>query len=220
MSFQNREQAAGRLVEYLSQYRGLNPVVLGVPRGGVPMARIVADALGGELDVVLVRKICAADNLDYALGAVDETGAVTLTAPGRVPALREHIEAESRRQLDEMRRQRQLYTPSRGPLDVKGRIAIIVDDGIATGATMLAAVRAVRKGQPKRLIAAVPVASTGFLARVRGEVDDVVCLLAPTPLVAIPGFYREFPAVTDDDVIAALARTSAPAIAAVPHGSI
>jgi predicted phosphoribosyltransferase len=206
MAFRNREEAARRLAERLSAYRSVSPVVLGVPRGGVPMARVVADELGGDLDIVLVGKISAPENPAYAVGAVDETGTVSLLDDGRRAALREYLETEAARQLDLIRRRRELYTPFHGPVQLRDRIVILVDDGIATGASMLAAVRAVRRHGPRRLVVAIPVAVPGPLALIRRDVDDVVCLLAPVPLVAISGFYEDFAAVSDEQVVAALTR--------------
>ncbi|HSC27165.1 MAG TPA: phosphoribosyltransferase family protein [Vicinamibacterales bacterium] len=211
MAFKNRADAAHQLAQRLIRHRGGNPVVLGVPRGGVPMARIVADALGGELDVILVRKIGAPYNPEYAVGAVDEAGTITLTDFGREQAPRDYIQAEARRQIDLIRRRRHLYTPARSPVDLSGRLVIVVDDGIATGASMLAAVRAVRRQNPRELIVAVPVAAPDSLIAIRREVDEVVCLLAPVPLLAISGFYEEFSTVPDDDVTAALSGSVAPA---------
>jgi predicted phosphoribosyltransferase len=208
MSFRNREEAAHQLAGRLSAYRSLNPVVLGIPRGGVPMARVVADELGGELDVVLVGKIGAPENPACAIGAVDETGTISLLDAGRRAELRAYVEAETARQLEIIHRRRQLYTPSRVPVALANRLVIVVDDGVATGATMVAAVRAVRRQSPRRLVVAVPVAVPGSLALIRHEVDEVICLLAPVPLAAISGYYEDFAAVSDQQVSAALARAA------------
>jgi predicted phosphoribosyltransferase len=216
MAFQNREDAARQLAERLSRYRGLDPVVLGVPRGGVPMARIVADALRGDLDVILVRTIRAPDNPANAVGAVDESGAITFVDTGRQDLTEEYIQSEARLGFQEICRRRRLYAPSRAPVALAGRIAIVVDDGITTGSSMLAAVRAIRKQRPKQLVVAVPIATPGSLVLVRREVDEIVCLLTPVPLVAIAGFYRDFPMVSDEQVVAALTRPTTVASAA-PH---
>lgn len=214
MAFQNREDAARQLARRLSHYRGCDPVIVGVPRGGVPMARIVADALGGELDVILVHTICAPDNPSNAVGAVDESGEITFVDTGRQDLPARYIEREARQGLDELQRRRRLYAPSLAPVDISGRVVIIVDDGIATGSSILAAVRSIRKKRPGHLVVAIPVATPGALALVRREVDEIECVLTPVPLVAIGGYYREFPAVTDEQVVASLARHETPAASA------
>jgi predicted phosphoribosyltransferase len=170
------------------------------------MARVIADELGGDLDVVIVGKISAPFTPAQTLGAVDETGTLMLLDDGRRPELREYLEVETAHQLDEIHRRRELYTSSRPPLVLTDRIVIVVDDGIASGASMLAAVRAVRRQAPRRLIVAVPVAVPGALALIRREADEVICLLPPAPLAAISGFYESFPPVTDEQVLAALTR--------------
>jgi predicted phosphoribosyltransferase len=203
MRFKNRLHAAALLAERLSGYRGKHPVVLGVPRGAVPMARVIAGALEGDLDVVLVRKLRAPEQPELAIGAVDESGTVL---QGRYFDLapRDYLHEEVRTQLEILRSRRQQYTRASPAINLRGRIAIIVDDGIATGSSMLAAIRAVRAQGPTKLVVAIGVAPPETLARIEAEVDEVVCLQAPDDFGAVGQFFEDFSEVTDDMVVAAL----------------
>jgi putative phosphoribosyl transferase len=205
MRFKNREEAAGLLADRLAAYRGQHPVVLGVPRGAVPMARLIADALGGDLDVVLVRKLRAPGQPELAIGAVDESGTVL---KGRYfdIATEDYLREEVRTQLGILRMRREQYTRAQAAVDPAGRIAIIVDDGIATGSSMLSAIRSVRARTPKKVVVAIAVAPPSTLARVEAEADEVVCLHAPEDFFAVGQFFDDFSEVTDDMVVAALGR--------------
>jgi putative phosphoribosyl transferase len=203
--FQSRTDAAMQLAQALAGYRGRNPLVLAIPRGAVEMGRVVADELGGELDVVLVRKLRSPNNPEFAVGSIDETGwAYVAPHAASAGADAAYLEQEKKSQLDTLRRRRALYTPSRPPIDVKDRIAIVVDDGLATGATMIAALHAARAKQPQLLVCAVPVAAADSLERVRPYADRIVCLDAPDNFYAVGQFYREFDQVEDEKVVALL----------------
>ncbi len=204
--FTDRSAAARRLAAALSAYRGKHPLVLGIPRGAVPMARDIAAALGGEVDVVLVRKLRAPGNPEFAIGAVDESGWTFLGEGARITgASPEYIERERQTQLALMRERRKAYTAHREAHDPAGRIVIVVDDGLATGSTMIAALHALRQKSPAKLICAVPVAPPETVETVRAYCDDVICLEAPSNFHAVGQFYKSFPQVEDEEVIGALA---------------
>jgi len=211
MRFDDRLDAARQLAAALEGYRGEHPLVLAIPRGAVPMGRAIADLLGGDLDVVLVRKVGAPGNPEFALGAVDETGWTYVADYARDMDLdRDWIDSESRRQLEVLERRRELYSPGRARIDPQGRTCIVVDDGLATGATMIAALHSVRARKPARLVCAVPVASRQSLEHVRALADDVVCLDAPLEFYAVGQFYRDFRAVEDDEVVRILKARATP----------
>ena len=203
MRLANREEAARLLAGRLTGERGKNPLVLGVPRGAVPMARIIADALGGELDVVLVRKLRAPEQPELAIGAVDEAGTVLKGRYFEI-ASEEYLRGEIRTQQEILRKRRQLYTRAQPAIDPAGRVVIIVDDGIATGSSMLAAIASVRAGKPRRIVVAIGVASPETLERIRSEADEVVCLYSPEEFYAVGQFFEDFSEVTDEMVVVAL----------------
>lgn len=199
--FADRIDAAERLGDALRHHRDKRAIVLAIPRGAVPMGAVLARRLHAQLDVVLVRKLGAPGNPEFAVGAVDESGRDYVNPDAFMPGeTGEYLQAERQRQLDVMRRRRALYTPGRAPLEVAARTVIVVDDGLATGSTMVAALRAVRRGRPGWLVCAVPVASREALQRVRPLADEVVCLSTPLDFRAVGQFYRSFPQVEDDEV--------------------
>lgn len=206
--FIDRIDAAQRLAEALAPYRGQNPLVLAIPRGAVPMGKVIAAALGGELDVVLVKKLRAPFSPEFAVGAIDESGWAYVAPHAReAGADAAYLAREQQAQLALLRQRRAQYTPARAPIDPAGRLAIVIDDGLATGATMIAALHSVRAKQPRRLVCAVPVAAPDSLDAVAAYADEVVCLQTPIDFHAVGQFYRSFPQVEDETVIAILAES-------------
>ncbi|HSN85984.1 MAG TPA: phosphoribosyltransferase family protein [Thermoanaerobaculia bacterium] len=206
MLFRNREEAARRLAVKQAKYRGWNPLILAIPRGAVPMGRILAEELDGELDVVLVRKIGAPGNPELAIGSVAESGE-TVASPWAEEAgiPQSWVEQEARRQLAILKQRRRLYTPDRLAADPAERVVIVLDDGVATGATLLAALEQVRARGPRKLIAAMAVAPEEAVAKLARVADEVVCLSSPEPFFAVSLFFDDFSQVTDGEVVALLA---------------
>lgn len=203
--FRDRQEAADQLAGSLKAYQGKKPLVLAIPRGAVPMAKLIAERLGGDFDVVLVRKLRAPWQPELAVGSVDE-GGWTYIAPfaESMGADDKHLAEEKRKQLETIRQRRAQYTPLRSHIDPAGRTVIVVDDGLATGATMIAALHGLRQQNPAKLVCAVPVAPPDTLVKVRELADEVVCLQAPEFFQAVGQFYRHFPQVEDEEVIALL----------------
>ncbi|EON15286.1 phosphoribosyltransferase [Pandoraea sp. SD6-2] len=203
--FFDRADAGRQLARALSHYAGKFPLILGVPRGGVPIAAVVADVLGGDLDVVLVRKLRAPGNPELAIGAVDESGRTFLTPYARMGNVESaYIQHERAAQLETLRWRRACLTPGRRSIDARGRVVIVVDDGVATGASMIAALQAVRQCEPARLVCAVPVAPQDAVRELASYADEVVCLNSPAEFGAVGEFYRSFAQVSDDEVLACL----------------
>jgi putative phosphoribosyl transferase len=207
MRFANRDQAAHALAEALVGLEPQRPLVLGLPRGGVPMAAIIADRLGCEFDVVLVRKLRTPGYAELAMGAVDEAGHA-YTEGNQEPVASDVYEREVAYQIAEIRRRRALYSATRASRSAEGHTAIIVDDGIATGATMMAAIRAVRAQRPLRIVVAAPVGARDALDLARSLADDVVCLYCPRVFFAVGEFYDDFSEVSDSTVVNLLAMRS------------
>lgn len=222
MVFIDRRDAGKQLAQLLVASKEKNAVVLALPRGGVPVGFEVAQALGSPLDLVLVRKIGAPFQEELAVGAVaDGEDPEIVTDPLLVGALGispKYLEEAKKAELEEIERRRRVYLGDRKPVDVSGRTAIIIDDGIATGATMLAALRATRRRKPERVVLAVPVAAKDTLRRLRREADDVVCVHAPADLGAVGQFYLRFPQLRDQEVIELLEQARAFAPSAKPAG--
>lgn len=205
----DRADAGRRLAVRLAGYRDRNPVVLALPRGGVPVAAEIARALGAPLDLVLVRKIGLPWNPELAIGAVvDGTHPVIVRNEAVIRSTgigAAEFERACAGEMREIERRRRRYLGGRGPALLGGRAVIVVDDGIATGATMRAALRAIRQHRPAVLVLAVPVAPADALDALRPEADELVCLATPEAFGAVGEFYEDFRQIEDDEVIALLA---------------
>ncbi|MGH6850995.1 MAG: phosphoribosyltransferase [Methylocella sp.] len=210
MSFENRSAAGRVLATALAQYRERLPVVFALPRGGVPVAAEVAAALGAPLDLILVRKIGVPAQPELAMGAVANGAAPIVVRNAEIiqcsGVTEQEFNAVRDAELAEIERRRRRYLGARARADVTGHTVIVIDDGIATGATMRTALRAMRARAPKELVLAVPVAAKDTLDELRDEADSVVCLESPVWLEAVGFFYGDFRQITDAEVIATLAR--------------
>ena len=215
-SFTNRTEAGRALAQRLSRMALPAPiVVLALPRGGVPIGVEVARVLKAPLDLLLVRKIGAPWQRELAVAAVVDGQPPDIVLDRETMAMtgvnQAYVDAEAKSELAEIERRRGVYLRGRAPIGVEGATAIVVDDGIATGTTVRAALKALRRRHPARLVLAVPVAPSDTLAELRSEVDDVVCLAEPFPFHAIGLHYVDFHQVSDDEVLAALDAVNAPA---------
>ncbi len=210
MGFYDRTDAGKRLVAPLAKYKGQDIVVLALPRGGVPVAAPIAAALSAPLDLILVRKIGVPDQPELAMGAVVDGEHPLVVRNEDVIALAGVDEAEfetaCERELKEIERRRRFYLGGRVRPDVESRIVIVVDDGVATGATTRAALHSIRARNPKKLVLAVPVAPPDTLALLEKEVDEALCLETPADFGAIGCYYADFRQITDEEVIRVLDR--------------
>lgn len=209
MIFADRVDAGARLAEALERFVADPCVVLAIPRGGVVVGEVVARALGAPLDVVVPRKIGAPSNPELGIGAI--APGVRVLDPRMIELLGvtdEYLEREIETQEREIERRERAYRGQRPPLDVRGKIAIVVDDGVATGGTAIAALRWARAAGAERVVLAVPVAPGRSIARLRDEADEVVVLSAPDPFSAVGEWYHSFRQTSDREVVEALARSA------------
>lgn len=207
--FEDRVDAGERLATALSDFAGTEAVILGIPRGGVIVAEIVARELGVPLDVVVPRKIGAPGNPELGLGAI--APGVRVLDPRMLEMLdvsEEYLDREIVAQEQEIERRLHAYREGRAPVDIRGKTAIVVDDGVATGGTAVASVRWAKAQGASKVVLAVPVAPGASLARLRHEADEVVVLAAPEPFFAVGEWYRRFDQTSDAEVVAALARAA------------
>lgn len=207
--FRDREDAGRRLAERLVRYRGENPIILALPRGGVPVGYEISRLLQAPLDVIIARKLGAPGQPELAVGAVAPGGVRVvndrtvqwLSIPG------DWIESAVQKELAEVRRRTRRFRGERAELTIGGRTAILVDDGIATGMTARAAIRAVGAQQPRRVVLAVPVCAQETMGKLEAEVDEIVCLQTPADLWAIGFWYENFHQVSDEEVVELLERS-------------
>ena len=211
MLFRNREEAGRRLAKALEGFKGRDTVVLGIPRGGVVVANEVAKALGARLDVVVTRKIEAPGEPEYALGAVTQEGEVIMDrqAAESLGASPAYLDDQVRKKREEVRERMERLRGSAPYPDLRGKVVVIVDDGIATGSSVGAAVMSVRKRNPREVVVAVPVAPRDALEVLKEEGAKVVCLETPGPFLAIGEFYGDFDQVEDLEVKRILDQNSA-----------
>lgn len=208
--YADRRQAARLLGKSLAGYETYHPLILGIPRGGVVVADTIAQELKTDLDIVLTRKLGAPGNPELAIGAVSENGRIHLQheIAEKVGADEDYIEQEADRQLAEIQARRQRYRRVRPKAPLEGRTVILVDDGVATGATMQASLWAARAEAPKEIVIAVPVGAQDAIERLEHEADDVVCPYVPPYFYAIGQFYADFGQVDDQEVVEILRRYS------------
>lgn len=210
MLFQDRREAGKKLGTALGKFAGTDAVVLALPRGGVPVGFEVAQALHTPLDVFVVRKLGVPGQEELAMGAIASGGVRVLnrTIIEGLAIPPEQIDAVAAREERELDRREIAYRGARGPLDVQGRVAILVDDGVATGSSMRAAVTALRQKGPREIVVAVPVASRYICDELQEEADQTVCLYTPLDFFAVGQWYKEFSQTSDDEVRSLLERAA------------
>lgn len=211
-TFADRRDAGRKLAAALQHYARAKPLVLALPRGGAPVAFEVAKALGAQLDLLIVRKIGAPSNPEFGIGAVVDGASpqivlnedvMRMLRPGNA-----YVQAEAKRQLAEIERRRSAYLGDRAPIDPRGRTVIVVDDGIATGGTVRAALRALKHAGAAKIVLAVPVAPRDVIKSLRAEADDIICLSAPEDFHAVGFHYDDFSQTSDEEVVSLLEAAS------------
>ena len=210
MRFRDRAEAGRLLLERLQDIDPANTVVIALPRGGLPVGAVIAEGLGVPLDVILVRKVGAPMQPELAVAAVTDGEEMQVTVNEDIKAelglSDEEIEELARRQLPEIERRREAYYEGRKPTPLAGKTVIVVDDGVATGATVNSALRLIRRQKPRRLVLALPVAPADAVARLEQHADEVICLSTPVPFYAVGAHYADFSQVDDAEVIETLRR--------------
>jgi putative phosphoribosyl transferase len=198
MYFNNRVDAAMQLSKKLEKYKGQNGIVLAIPRGGVPIGYYLARFLGFKLDLLMTKKLGHPLNGEFAIGAVGLEDSI-IEETENVPP--EYIKEKTAEIHEQLKKRYKDFMGEKAPLDLKGKVVIVVDDGIATGRTILATIKMLRSKDPQKLVVAVPVASTEAAERISKEVDDFVCLYTPVPFFGVGRFYKDFSQTTDEEVI-------------------
>jgi predicted phosphoribosyltransferase len=208
-SFRDREDAGRKLAERLEQYRDDDPIILALPRGGVPVAYEISRSLHAPLDIFIARKLGAPGHKEFGIGAVAQGGVRVLNelAVEGLEIPEEYIERTAKEETEEIERRRRLLRGNRSEPEVGGRTVILVDDGLATGVTARAAIEALRRRKPRRLVLAVPVCAVQTAELLSPEVDELACLETPSDLMAISLWYEDFHQVPDEKVVELLERT-------------
>jgi putative phosphoribosyl transferase len=215
--FKNRTQAGELLAELLHKYAvdehaaDSSTLILALPRGGIPVGHAISAALGIPLDILIVRKLGVPWHEEYAMGAVASGGIQVLQQEilDKADIPQSAVEAATHRELREIERREQLYRAGRPAIPLEGKTVILVDDGLATGSTMLAAVRAVASRKPRKIIVAVPVGAADSCGKLAAEADEVICLRTPSPFIAVGKWYEDFPQVSDDEAVSLLSAARA-----------
>lgn len=206
--FRDRQEAGRKLAEELARLHLADPVVLALPRGGVPVAKEIAEALKAPLDIIIVRKVGAPGNAELAVAAIVEGNPPDIVLNREIVEAYSLDDAELRslvdREFPELERRRLVYSGARRPLSTAGKTVILVDDGAATGTTMKVAIRALKRRSPREVVVALPVAPPDTLAELASEADRIVCLSRPGRFLALGYHYRDFPQLTDEEVVDAL----------------
>ncbi len=201
MRFENRVEAGRQLAEVLTKYEGRDVVVYALPRGGVVLGFEIAKRLGAPLDLVITRKIGYPGNEECAVCAVAEDGHMICDRSGASFLDQDWLRDQAEKEMQEAKRRRQVYLRGRQPLPVEGKVAIIVDDGVATGLTVLLAIMELKHGHPKKVVVAVPVSSRDAAEKIRADADELIALDVPSSFVAVGEYYEQFPQLRDEEVI-------------------